>query len=215
MAEEEEEEEEDTRTIGDILWPDPWYTEEENRRYWAEVRASSWHFICHFHPRTFFPLLGKVLKEYIETWDGFFTQPGLIVYSKEELEERAKEKDEEEQLKKASFEFEATLKQAERNARRNIRGAKTLAMMAHKEFTEKTGLRTTDDMRELSRYFLERFTEVVQEFMAGYRKGRDEEVQKMLTTYFQDPPETEEPTEPKRRRRKIKRRRLRDPLMAS
>ncbi|KAL7581684.1 hypothetical protein ACA910_022229 [Epithemia clementina (nom. ined.)] len=223
--EDEEEDEyahlgEDKRTVGDILWPNPWYTEEDNKRWWKEVRQGVWYFILELNPIRLIPRLRLTWKIYLSTWDGFFTQRGLIVYTKEELAEQAKAEEEVFNAYGRGESLDETMTNAGRNAKKNLRRAKTMAFMLHKDFTERTGLKTKDDWTKLSRTAMERFTEIIQHFMAGYRKGRDEEVEKVLTQYFQDfenpfGPSTKksssdenDDSNKKKRRRKIKRRRL-------
>ena len=49
-----------------------------------------------------------------------------------------------------------------------------------------TGIRTREDAKRLAAEMLKLGTECISQFMAGYRKGRDDEVEKMLTEYFQE-----------------------------
>ncbi len=49
-----------------------------------------------------------------------------------------------------------------------------------------TGIRTQDDLKALATEAMKVATECIREFMAGYRSGRDSEIDKMLHEYFQD-----------------------------
>ena len=49
-----------------------------------------------------------------------------------------------------------------------------------------TGIRTQDDLKALASEAMKVATECIREFMAGYRSGRDSEIDKMLHEYFQD-----------------------------
>ena len=246
----DDEEEEDTHTIGDLIWPNPYYSEEENKLWWASVRKEFWYFLCHLHPSNCIPTFRLAWREYRQSWEGFWTQRGFLVLTKEELAEQERKEREErgddqdpveennddrddydennndkKKKKKDDNDKEDTLDMMQRNARRNFRGVKTMALMIRKQVREKTGIQSSGDIMALSRYFMEQFTEVIQQFMAGYRKGRDEEVEKMLTQYFQgldknqnnkkddDNNNNNENDKKGKRTRKIKRRRLRNLAM--
>ena len=49
-----------------------------------------------------------------------------------------------------------------------------------------TGIRTQDDLKALASEAMKVATECIREFMAGYRSGRDSEIDKVLHEYFQD-----------------------------
>ncbi len=81
---------------------------------------------------------------------------------------------------------------------------------------EQTGIRNQEDLKAFASDTMRLATECLKEFMAGYREGRDNEIDKMLHEYFQEQQgkslssdKEEEDSKPKRRR-KPKQRILRD-----
>lgn len=174
----------DTRTVQDILWPNPFKNVNEPNaddfrwpRDWA-----TWK-------QTF-----KVTwLNYKYTWDGYFTSEGFFVDCPEEAERKRLEQiaiiegrklevmKNEDHL--ASFEGkkEAVMKNVEANA-------DFVAVEAQKlrqEIRNRTGIHSKDDLRNWAAGMMKLATECISEFMKGYRKGRDDEVENMLTKYFQ------------------------------
>jgi hypothetical protein len=49
-----------------------------------------------------------------------------------------------------------------------------------------TGIHNTEDLRMVAEDMMRLATQCLKEFMAGYRQGRDDEVDKMLNEYFQE-----------------------------
>ena len=71
---------------------------------------------------------------------------------------------------------------------------------------------TSEDIKKVAEDILQLVTDCLKEFMAGYRKGRDDEIDKMLNEYFKEEEEknddkstTNHDKNKKRRRRKPKR----------
>jgi len=187
----EDEEEEDTRTVRDILFPAPQYdspdelggdTEKPKRPPrsfgdWVRVLSESW-------------------RVYRSTWNGFYTSRGFFV---EEMKERTGEGDDD---SKEGFQG-AVVKKGEEiaeNARRNVEFARVESENVRSQVLEATGISSKEDFRKYAGDAMRLASECVREFMAGYRKGRDDEVEKMLTKYFQDL--EEQANRPKRRKRK-------------
>ena len=78
---------------------------------------------------------------------------------------------------------------------------------------ERTGVRSYDDLKVLAADWMKLANECLREFMAGYREGRDKEIDKMLHEYFQEEKsesKTETESSNRKRRRKPKIRILRD-----
>ena len=78
------------------------------------------------------------------------------------------------------------------NAAKNLRSVRQDAQELLEQAKENTGIRNQEDMKELASEMMTIATECIKEFMAGYRKGRDTEIDKMLHEYFQDNDEDEE-----------------------
>ena len=72
------------------------------------------------------------------------------------------------------------------NATKNLNIVRSDAQDLLEHTKETTGIRTQDDLKALVSEAMKIATECIQEFMAGYRKGRDSEIDKMLHEYFQD-----------------------------
>jgi hypothetical protein len=86
------------------------------------------------------------------------------------------------------------------------RGSKTL-----KQSGKETGIYTMQHLREWAARQLQLATECVNEFMVGYRQGRDDEIDKMMNLYFQQLVEEDDKDQAaehakKKRRRKPKQR---------
>jgi hypothetical protein len=173
--------ERDTRTVRDILFPAPDYGDDAIRHQ-------------NHYPKTFAAWrsgLQEGWAAYRSTWDGFSSSKGFIVEPKEGHDLKQDVHSKTEQVK-------ATAKQ-----NMNFLVQESGSLKA--KVTEVTGVSTKEDIRRVAAEMMKLASNCVAEFMAGYRKGRDDEVEKMMTQYFQ---ELEEKAN-KPRRRKIKRRVLR------
>jgi len=100
------------------------------------------------------------------------------------------------------------IQQVAKNASRNIQDAQTDAQALFQSSAQ-SGIQSTQDLRQLATDYLKLATTCLQEFMAGYRQGRDEEMERMLNEYFQEK-ENSPSGKVKRRRRKPKRVNLRE-----
>jgi hypothetical protein len=178
-------EEEDTRSVRQIIFPQPFehmVVPDDYKMHWP-TSLSMWR-----------QALTKSYSQYIETWDGFFTSPGFIVQSKDDdVQINAKEL----QLVAENRRTEITA-----NVKRNVDFVKEEREKLREKLRETTGIHTTEDLRRVAGDMMKLASECVKEFMTGYRKGRDDETEKMLTEYFQELDEKVN----KPRRRKAKRR---------
>jgi hypothetical protein len=177
------EEEEDTRSVRDILFPNPFHDTDipdEYKMHWPTSLAM-WK-----------TLLSRTYANYLTTWDGFFTSKGFLVTSKDD------------ELNMKELQVVAENKQTEvtANVKRNAEFVKEESIKLREQVREQTGIHTTEDLRRFAGEMMKLASECVKEFMTGYRKGRDDETEKMLTQYFQDLDEKIN----KPRRRKAKRR---------
>ena len=118
-------------------------------------------------------------QDYMWTWRGFWANPGFLVRDPLDEEEDDAKKDQQEKQKG----IEDTI---EDNVKRNTAFLKDEAQNAKTQFQDATGIRTMADVKEYAAKGLQLATECVKEFMQGYRKGRDEEVENMLTKYLQE-----------------------------
>jgi len=87
------------------------------------------------------------------------------------------------------------------NVTRNVDFLQTEGKDVLDDVKKQTGIHTVQDLRAWAGEQLQLANKCLQEFMSGYRQGRDDEVEKMLNEYFQDLSSSEEDEEKKRRRR--------------
>jgi len=81
------------------------------------------------------------------------------------------------------------------NAAKNLHIVRKDAQSLLEHTKETTGIRTQEDMKALASEAMKTATECIREFMTGYRKGRDTEIDKMLHEYFQEEEKTQEQTD--------------------
>ncbi len=81
---------------------------------------------------------------------------------------------------------EQQLREIGDNAATNLQIVRKDAQDLLEKTKQTTGIRTQDDLKALASEAMKIATECIREFMAGYRSGRDSEIDKMLHEYFQD-----------------------------
>lgn len=172
----------DNRTVGDILFPG--YTSadvpEEHKIHWPKS-LSQWR-----------AAIASAWSDYKWTWDGFTTSRGFLVEDNP-TEANSETGDMNDKAREAGEVVAA-------NATRNAKLLKVEAESLGKEIRDRTGINTKEDLQKMAAEAMKLFSNCVKEFMSGYRKGRDDEVEKMLTQYFQEM--EQEANKPKRRKRK-------------
>ena len=77
-------------------------------------------------------------------------------------------------------------KDVEDNLKKNIEVARDGAQEILKHASKTTGINDTKDLRKIAEELLQLATACLKEFMAGYRQGRDNEIDKMLNEYFKE-----------------------------
>ena len=136
-------------------------------------------------------------RDYCITWEGFF---GSKEDESKEIETR------EEAAKSEMKEIIESQKEAVRgNVKRNVAFLKEEGPKFLQFMKDETKIYTKEDLKEWAGEQLKLATQCVKEFMAGYRNGRDEEVDKMLNEYFKEEDDEKEADAPERKRRKPKR----------
>lgn len=145
-------------------------------------------------PSEFVKVWSHAVGQYRETWIGFWTQRGFLI--QDPPEEQAQSTKEE--TDKKQHPQEAMLDNAKRNAAFVQQEAANLKQTVR----DQTGIHSAQDLRNVLENAMQLAAECVQEFMAGYRKGRDDEVEKMMTQYFEEWKEASNQEPVKRRRRK-------------
>lgn len=172
----------ETRSIRDILFPVPSYSENDEA---DKLRIPT-------SPFEWRDVLYESMALYRSTWQGFTTSKGILVdIPKDDIESKSGE------FKETA---ESRAKEIKENARRNLRFARSETERLRDEVQERTGIKDKEDLRRWAGDMMKLATESVKQFMEGYRKGRDEEVEKMLTKYFREL--EDEANKPKRRKRK-------------
>ena len=185
--------EQDNRTAMDIIWPNP-YKGETNP--YAFPKPRNWH---HFKTA-----VTAAWRDYLWTWKGF-RQPGFLV---PDIEEYSAADEILNKKQKPNNTLPDDPKTAiQQNIQRNTQFLQENAQQLKQELKDRTGIQNKEDVRQLATLVIKTVTHCVNEFLAGYRKGRDDEVENMLTKYFSEFQQTHLDTNTnKRRRRRTKRR---------
>lgn len=174
------------------IWPDPHgYDPEFERQHsirWPKTKEE------------FNLVWEKSIKEYRSSFEGF-----LLPESKETESEKAAAAD-----VPLSELVESHRKDISANVAKNVKFLKEEGSETLKAVQKQTGIYTLQHLREWAARQLQLATECVNQFMVGYREGRDDEVDKMMNLYFQqlvDEDDNEKAAEQgKKRRRKPKQR---------
>ena len=178
----------DNRTVMDILFPNPFkdMPQPEQPKWpttytrWKEIFSLAW-------------------RDYKATWEGFTTSKGILVQDQNDEERQ--------QLEQKRKDTIATKKdEVLRNVKRNRRFLQVSAMKIRDEVRTRTGITSVEDIKQYAADAMRLATECLQQFMSGYRKGRDDEVENMLTQYFQQLEQKAIQQAERKPRRKIKRR---------
>lgn len=173
------EEDEDTRTVQDILLPNPFKNDPPDPRDteppWPKT-YSGWK-----------SLLSRAWKMYCWTWQGFWTSRGMFVETQEEIKEQQDT-------------IDSTKKEIVDRVKQNANIVKEGALSLRTQVRDYTGIHSHEDLRKWAAEMMRVAADCLNEFMAGYRNGRDDEVEKMLTQYFQEL--QKEVKKPRKRRKK-------------
>ena len=178
------------RTVGDILFPNPY-------KGIAYKPENSFHWPTSFS--MFREALAMTWSEYKSTWKGFLTSRGFLVQ-----DDPNKTGDNSKLSPQPQESGVNRQEQVVKNVKRNVGFLERESVDLQKKVREQTGVNSAEDLKRLAGDMMSLASECVKEFMAGYRKGRDDEVEKMLTEYFKEL--EEEANKPKTQRRKPKRR---------
>lgn len=178
----------DNRTVMDILFPNPFKDMIQPEEPKMPRTFSKWKQV-----------LSLTWRDYKATWVGFTASKGILVQDQNDVQQQ--------QLAEQRKDTIDTKKQeVMRNMKRNRRFLQVTAMKIRHEVRTRTGITSMEDIKQYVADAMRLATECLQQFMSGYRKGRDDEVEKMLTQYFQQLEQTAIQQAEKKPRRKIKRR---------
>lgn len=122
------------------------------------------------------PLTWRLYKS---TWVGFFANHGR-------KDEKDSDDENDDQYVINQQEIDRRQKELRKNIGRNVKVLKEEGTHAVEAVKELTGIRSKKNLVEWSMEQLKLANECVGEFMSGYRKGRDQEVAKMMNEYFKD-----------------------------
>ncbi|KAL9180133.1 hypothetical protein ACHAXT_008103 [Thalassiosira profunda] len=130
----------------------------------------------------------RTWEKYLWTFEGFLLpvkqrDPEGNVMSQEQIEEARKDEEEEISIKEKATEAADQISQ---NVQKNISTIKEEAPKLVKFGQEVTGISTREELRVWVGEQLKLGTACLSEFMKGYRKGRDDEVDRMLHEYFKE-----------------------------
>ena len=135
----------------------------------------------------------RTKDKYLWTFEGFLLKDkvrdeyGNVIETDDDSDDE--EEDEEESIKEKATD---AANQASSNLQKNILTIKEEAPKLLKHAQEATGISTRGELREWVGEQLKLGTKCLSEFMKGYRKSRDDEVDRMLHEYFQDLDKKEE-----------------------
>ena len=119
--------------------------------------------------------LYKAWEEYIWTFEGFlYTANNKDADNGEDLLDKTKEMIQEQQ------------KEAEKNIGKNREFLRAEGEQALDNMKRNSGIHTRDDLKTWATNSMKLANECLSEFLSGYRKGRDVEVDKMINEYFQE-----------------------------
>jgi hypothetical protein len=181
----------DTRTIMDLVFPNPYkgYPPPPNAIQWPTT-VTEWR-----------DRLRKTWDLYRWTWRGFWKSKGFVVedeldktlpipsYNNNSSTNRDASTTTASSSSSMNDDGNSTTapdpNEIIANVRRNAQFIKDEAVSLGNRIKQTTGIETKDDLKQIVAGAMKLFTECVNQFMAGYRKGRDDEVEQMLTQYFQ------------------------------
>ena len=181
----------DTRTIRDILFPNPFPPDEEDETERKSVTFSQRR-----------EALRLAWKDYRESWEGFWTSRGMFVEAPSKHEEDASSGQAE---NARSEEGQDSLTSVSKNIQRNKRFVEKGARQMTKEIREKTGVNSMEDLKQIAAQVMKLANECLASFMEGYRAGKKEEFDvNILKKYFEDFKDKvlEEQSAPKKRKPK-------------
>eukprot|EP00977_Amphora_coffeiformis_P019605 scaffold7349_cov173-Amphora_coffeaeformis.AAC.86 len=221
--EEEDEPWVDNRSIRELLFPMPYDMMEDPMRQPKRILTI----------KDYIRAAREAWELYIASWRGFWTS-GMIVrdpleeplndaksHDKKDLpgtgskaSDASKKKDEDDDMEHISP--SEAKRRLRKNVRRNAKLLRKGALRLREEVRDRTGIRTAEDVKRISAEIMTLVSECLQEFLAGYREGRDGQVRQMLEEDLRQQQEEQakaatggDEKPPTRRRRRPKRRILR------
>eukprot|EP00559_Dactyliosolen_fragilissimus_P004624 CAMPEP_0184859184 /NCGR_PEP_ID=MMETSP0580-20130426/4193_1 /TAXON_ID=1118495 /ORGANISM="Dactyliosolen fragilissimus" /LENGTH=330 /DNA_ID=CAMNT_0027355667 /DNA_START=201 /DNA_END=1193 /DNA_ORIENTATION=- len=124
-------------------------------------------------------------EEYKSTWEGFFDNHKSDSKNVDHDQGQSIVDDETAEMMRNAT------KQAKRNATKNISEMKVAGQAVVENFQETTGVYSKKDFKKWVGVQIKLMTKCLEEFMVGYRTGRDAEIDRVMTLYFKDLEEKE------------------------
>jgi len=135
-------------------------------------------------------------KKYMETWEGGIRgtssspSPSSSSNNDEHVDDitnknRKSSKDHDNGDSSSGISTE-TINAMTDNASRNIKLVRQDAQHLLQATKDQTGVHTMQDMKVIATEMMKLATDCIKGFMAGYRQGRDDEIDRMLNEYFQE-----------------------------
>lgn len=121
---------------------------------------------------------------YMETWEGGLR--GEVKPDSDATQQPDETKTSDETLDQTTEQTKASLEAIKDNASRNLKLVRQDAHVLLETTKDQTGIHNLEDMKALAAEMMKLATECIKEFMAGYRQGRNDEIDKMLNEYFQE-----------------------------
>lgn len=132
-------------------------------------------------------------KDYIESFDGFFANHGISSSSDDDKDTdktatiaNSKTMEFKKQMEEINEEFQEQISHVKENVNRNVDTLKEEGPELIEEVKKTTGIRNKEDLKEFASSMMILAKDCLSEFTDGYKKGRDEEVDKMLNEYFNE-----------------------------
>uniref|UniRef100_A0A7S4MVL0 Uncharacterized protein n=1 Tax=Odontella aurita TaxID=265563 RepID=A0A7S4MVL0_9STRA len=191
VKENDEEDHVKSDSLYKILWgvPQPNPEEDDEKEIvWSNISWDVWK-----------KALEKSWIQYSMTWEGFFSNHGATDKEEEVQEQERGDIDFDLDIDELRIRQKKMQKNVADRLGSNLNTIETEGTKFTKFAKQKTGIRNKDDLVKWAGEQIKLATECVNEFMQGYREGRDTEVDKMLNEYFKEFDALQEDTNKQRR----------------
>jgi hypothetical protein len=175
--EENDEEYVDTRSIRQLLYPTPWDAMDESQEGKPKEKKPISHYIQAFR---------NAWRDYMDTWRGNSVEDEeqknkvVSVNKDSRSSEKKKDDDNDDDEDKLTETMTGMKRKIRRNVRRNTRAAKVTALSIRQQIRERTGIKSADDFKRVAADVMTLVANCLNEFVSGYREGRDAQLRKML-----------------------------------
>jgi hypothetical protein len=133
-------------------------------------------------------------KLYKSTWEGFGIGTSTSSFGLEDKDGSGGKETKQSLHPNQDENFGKISMNLQSNVERNLEFTRREGAALLKHAKEQTGLETKEDVKALATELLKLLTLCLKEFMVGYRKARDDEIDRVLHEYFQDKAGTKDST---------------------